>query len=752
MVNYIKSGNGMKKKILTMLVLMAVLLPSLFLFASCNKTDSAPTVSSITLVRSTGEEVSMFEYTYGAVTNPLRDISLKATYSDASTKMLDLTDSGIKMTYIYKTMNGSDEEAVELPALPDDNEYQAGVYEITISYSKQQIVVPIYVSQASAGGNFALHFKSTPQQSTTWDYANNPKLEDFINTLYVNGKTTYTPESTDIYYITLTEWQRLQQECGASGVGKYSLPNTAEAQTLLNEAEKEVLYNTLILPGDYVLIAKVPASNNYNEQFTVRGLGLTITKTILTETSNNIGRVIPLSYTTVDELTQGLQAYLLEGGDYIANDASLCIQDKQGNVYETDNFALGNTWVDLPNVVHYTNAHLQTYQRSCVPSYAYIRKVNADIYADSYSVDGFDFSQLTVKVQLNITPVTLSVDISKTITCSVHEYLGHMQEYTAQLYAPNAPEASLVQNLCTFSYTLNGEPVTYPTMAVSSSTRPYASVYMCIEEQSLAIGEYQMSIASAYPYAVVISGSNVASTITINPSTIVIDEDSYIPQNTFTPSAEGNVTIKIPLKWKGTLYSDLLTDASVINVKSLQLSMAPDSAVKLENAPFTVGTEENGQVYIQCTAKVTDMSGSNATATFTISGAANGAFYNTTIQIEATATVSKYTLQETDYIYTKAGTALNNNLSNSITLTQTSGEQFRFEDYIQVSTLTNAYGSWKICAFGGVDTPGEEINISTLIEAPETNRNYFLVFTSNNDMYCESVTLRLTVYASTIEA
>ena len=749
MVNYIKRGNGMKKKIFSMLFMAVVLLPAVFLFASCNKTEPTKTVSNITLVRSTGEEVNMFDYTYGSVIEPLNGISLKVTYSDASTKILALTDSSLKITYTYKTMDALDEERVELPALPESNNYQAGIYEMFITYGKQQIVVPIYVSQASAGGNFALRFKSTPQQSTTWDYANNPKLEEFINTLYVNGKTTYTPESTDIYYITLTEWQRLQQECGASGV-EYSLPNTAEAQELLNEAEKEVLYNTLILPGDYVLIAKVPTQGNYSEQFTVRGLGLTITKTELTETSNNIGRVIPLSYTTVDELTQGLQAYLLEGGDYIANGASLCIQDEQGNVYETDDFALGNTWVDLPNIVHYANTHLQTYQRSCVPSYAYIRKVNADIYADSYSVDGFDFSQLTVKVQLNITPVTLSVDISKTITCSVHEYLGYMQEYTAQLKAQNAPEASLVQNLCTFSYTLNGEPVTYPTMAVSSSTRPYASVYMCIEEQSLATGEYQMSIASAYPYAVVISGSKVASTITINPSTIIVD-DSYIQQNTFTPSAEGNITIKIPLKWKGTLYSDLLTDASVIDVESLELSMTPDSAVTLEKAPFIVETEENGQVYIQCTAKVMTMPGASGTASFTISGTSDSSFY-ANIQIENTATVSKYRLQDADYISTKEGTALNHNLSNSITLTQTSGAQFKFEDYIQASTLTNAYGTWKICAYGGVDTPGEEINVSTPIDAPEGNRNYFLVFESNNEMYCESVTLPLNVSVSTNQA
>lgn len=741
----------MKKKILTMLVLMVVLLPALFLFASCNKTEPTKTVSSITLVRSTGEEVNMFDYTYGSVIEPLNGISLKVTYSDASTKILALTDSSLKITYTYKTMDALDEERVELPALPESNNYQAGVYEMFITYGKQQIIVPINVHAAGAGGNFALRFNSTPQKSTTWDYANHPKLEEFINTLYVNGKTTYTPENTDIYYITLTEWQRVQKECVGVPSGEYSLPNTAEAQTLLNEAEKEVLYNTLLLPGEYVLIAKVPAEGNYSEQFTVHGLGLTITKTVLKETSNNIGRVIPLSYTTVDELTQGLQASLLEGGDHIANDASLYIQDTQGNVYETADFALGNTWVDLPNIVHYANAHSQTYTRSCVPSYAYIRKVNADMYADSYSVDGFDFSQLTVKVQLDITPVTLSVDIAKTTTCSAHEYLGHMQEYTAQLYAQNAPEASLVQNLCTFSYTLNGEPVTYPTMAVSSSTRPYASVYMCIEEQSLAIGEYQMSIASAYPYAVVISGSNVASTITINPSTIIVD-DSYILQNTFTPSAEGNVTIKIPLKWKGTLYSDLLTVASVINTESLQLSTAPNSAVTLENAAFTVGTEENGQVYIQCTAKVTAMTGAYAaTATFTISGTANEAFYNN-IQIEATATVSKYILQDADYVSTKEGTALNNHLSNSITLTQTSGEKFKFEDYINTDTLTNAYGTWKICAFGNGVTPGEEIDVSTPIDVLEPNRNFFLVFTSNNEMYCPSETLSLTVWASTNQA
>ena len=196
----------------------------------------------------------------------------------------------------------------------------------------------------------------------------------------------------------------------------------------------------------------------------------------------------------------------------------------------------------------------------------------------------------------------------------------------------------------------------------------------------------------------------------------------------------------------------MLTDASVIDVESLQLSMAPNSAVTLENATFTIGTESNnGQVYLQCTATVTKMSGSYPTATFTINGTANGAFYNTNIQIEATAAVSKYTLKTTDYVSTTEGTVLNDN-SNSITLTQTSGAQFKFEDYINTDTLTNAYGSWKICAYGGPNKPGEEINVSTPIEVPETNRNYFLVFTSNNEMYCPSETLSLTVYASTSEA
>lgn len=747
----------MKKKILTMLVLMAVLLPSLFLFASCNKTDSAPTVSSITLVRSTGEEVSMFEYTYGAVTNPLNDISLKATYSDASTKMLDLTDSGIKMTYIYKTTNESDEEAVELPALPDDNEYQAGVYIITISYSQQQIVVPIHVYAAGAGGNFALTFNNQ-QKTRSWDYANNPELESFINELTVVGKTTYTPTNEDLYFLSLEEWQLLQQECGESGVSKYSLPNTAEAQTLLNQANTTYLYDTLLLPGEYVLIAKVPASNNYNEQFTVHGVGLTITKTVLTETTGNIAKEIDLSYETLDEMLNGIPVDSLAGNGFdVALSSALSIKDTKGNTYSAENFHFGEQWVDLPDSIHYATSNGQSYEHSCT-ALSWIKKIDS---TETYYLEGFDISGLNVHVKFNITPVTISIKKAVTKTVSVHEFLADPSnnENRFVLQATGLSNGIDIYDVVSFGLFLNGNEVPYD--AGTQVEHMGDSFWLEMAKNKIQLGTYTIEVLEKYTEAVLVEGNATAGTLTMIPSTIDIDNNVSTP--TVTPSPDGTVVIKVPLQWTGsTVYSyGVLTDASVINEESLQLSMATESAVTLENATFTVGTEdgqvgtEDGQVYIQCTAKVTDMSGSYATAAtakFTISGTANGAFYNTTIQIEANATVSKYMLQETDYIYTQEGTALNNNLSNSITLTQTSGEQFKFEDYIQVSTLTNAYGTWKICAFGGVDTPGEEINVSTLIDAPEGNRNYFLVFTSNNEMYCESVTLRLTVYASTIEA
>lgn len=740
----------MKKKIFSMLFMAVVLLPALFLFASCNKTDSAPTVSNITLVRSTGEEVHWFDYTYGSVIEPLNGISLKVTYSDASTKILDLTDSGIKMTYTYKTMNASDEEAVELPDLPTDNEYQAGEYKITISYSKQQIVVPINVHAAGAGGNFALRFKSTPQQSTTWDYANNPKLEEFINTLYVNGKTTYTPESTDIYYITLTEWQRLQQECVGVPSGEYSLPNTAQAQTLLNEAYKIDLYTTLLSPGDYVLIAKVPASNNYNEQFTVHGVGLTITKTVLTETTGNIAKEMNLSYKTLDEMLNGIPVGSLAGNGFdVALSSALSIQDTKGNTYSAENFYFGEQWVNLPESIHYATSNDQKYAHSCT-AYSWIKKIGS---TETYYLEGFDISGLNVHVKLNITPVTISVKTAVTKTVSVHEFLANSSNHENRfvLQATGLPNGIDIYNVVSFGLLLNGKEVPYH--ADTQVKHEGDSFWLTMAETQIQLGTYTVEVRAKYEEAVLVEGNETAGTLTMIQSTIDIDQyNASTP--TVTPSPNGTVVIKVPLQWTGSTVNShgVLTDASVIDVESLVLSsMAPGSAVTLENATFTVGTEENGQVYIQCTAMVTKMSGSYPTATFTINGTSNGAFYNTDIQIEATADVSKYTLQETDYISTKEGTVLNDN-SNSITLTQTSGEQFKFEDYINTDTLTNAYGSWKICAFAGPNKPGAEIDVSTLIDAPESNRNYFLVFTSNNEMYCESVTLPLNVSVSTNQA
>lgn len=737
----------MKKKILTMLVLMAVLLPSLFLFASCNKTDSAPTVSSITLVRSTGEEVSMFEYTYGSVIEPLNGISLKVMYSDASTKMLALTDSSLKITYTYKTKDALDEERVELPALPESNSYQAGVYEMFITYGKQQIVVPIHVYAAGAGGNFALTFNNQ-QKTRSWDYANNPELESFINELTVVGKTTYTPTNEDLYYISIEEWQRLQQECGESSVGKYSLPNTAEAQTLLNQANTTYLYDTLLLPGEYVLIAKVPASNNYNEQFTVHGVGLTITKTVLTETTGNIAKEIGLFYETLDEMLNGIPVDSLAGNGFdVALSSALSIKDTKGNTYSAENFHFGEQWVDLPESIHYATSNGQAYEHSCT-AYDWIEKIGS---TETYFLQGFDISGLNVHVKLNITPVTIFVYKAVTKTVSVHEFLADPSnnENRFVLQATGLLNNIDIYNVVSFGLLLDGEEVPYD--AGTQVEHMGNSFWLTMAETQIQLGTYTIEVLEKYTAAVLVEGNATAGTLTMNKSTIDIDNNVSTP--TVTPSPNGTVVIKFPLQWTGsTVYSyGVLTDASVINVESLQLSMAPESAVTLENATFTVGTED-GQVYIQCTAKVTAMTGAYGTATFTISGTANGAFYNTTIQTEATATVSKYTLQDADYVSTTQGEPLKGVTSNKITLTQTSGEQFKFEDYIQVSTLTNAYGTWKICAYGGVDTPGEEINISTLIDAPEDNRNYFLVFTSNNEMYCESVTLPLNVRVSTSEA
>ena len=278
------------------------------------------------------------------------------------------------------------------------------------------------------------------------------------------------------------------------------------------------------------------------------------------------------------------------------------------------------------------------------------------------------------------------------------------------------------------------------------------SFWLTMAENQIQLGTYTVEVLAKYTEAVLVEGNATAGTLTMEKSTI--DKNHNVSTPTVTPSPNGTVVIKVPLQWTGSTMSSygVLTDASVIDVESLQLSMAPNSAVTLENATFTIGTESNnGQVYLQCTATVTKMSGSYPTATFTINGTANGAFYNTNIQIEATAAVSKYILQDADYVFTTEGTVLNDN-SNNITLTQTSGEQFKFEDYINTDTLTNAYGSWKICAFAGPNKPGAEIDVSTPIDAPESNRNYFLVFESNNEMYCESVTLPLNVSVSTNQA
>ena len=731
----------MKKKIFSMLFMAVVLLPAVFLFASCNKTEPTKTVSSITLVRSTGEEVNMFDYTYGSVIEPLNGISLKVTYSDASTKILALTDSSLKITYTYKTMDALDEERVELPALPESNNYQAGIYEMFITYGKQQIIVPINVHAAGAGGNFALRFKN--QQSTYfWDYANNPELESFINKLTVVGKTTYTPTNEDLYYLSLEEWKRLQQKCGASGVGKYSLPNTAEAQTLLNEAYKIDLYTTLILPGDYVLIAKVPASNNYNEQFTVHGVGLTITKTLLTETTGNIAKEIDLSYETLDEMLNGIPVDSLAGyGFDVALSSALSIQDAKGNTYSAENFYFGEQWVNLPESIHYKTSNGQKYMHSCTV-FGGIEKIGS---TETYYLEGFNISKLNVHVKLNITPVTISVKTAVTKTVSVHEFLANSSnnENRFVLQATGLPNGIEIYEVVSFGLLLKGEEVPYN--AGTQVEHDGNSFWLTMAENQIQLGTYTVEVRAKYTEAVLVEGNATAGTLTMEKSTI--DKDHNVSTPTVTPSPNGTVVIKVPLQWTGSTMSSygVLTDASVIDVESLQLSMAPNSAVTLENATFTIGTESNnGQVYIQCTAKVMGMPGAFGTASFTISGTSDSSFY-ANIQIENTATVSKYRLQPTDYVQTTDGARLDNTIGiNNINITQMFGGKFTFKEYLEQSTLSNAYGTWSIHTYDN-GNPGVKVELTQELEAPETNRLYILVFTPTNDMYCSAVEVQVRI-------
>lgn len=139
------------------------------------------------------------------------------------------------------------------------------------------------------------------------------------------------------------------------------------------------------------------------------------------------------------------------------------------------------------------------------------------------------------------------------------------------------------------------------------------------------------------------------------------------------------------------------------------------------------------------------MSGLSATATFTINGTANGAFYNTNIQIENTATVSKYRLQDADYVQTTDGARLDNTIGiNNINITQMFGGKFTFEEYLEKSTLSNAYGTWSIHTFDN-GNPGVEVKLTQELEAPETNRLYILVFTPTNDTYCSAVEVQVRI-------
>ena len=102
-------------------------------------------------------------------------------------------------------------------------------------------------------------------------------------------------------------------------------------------------------------------------------------------------------------------------------------------------------------------------------------------------------------------------------------------------------------------------------------------------------------------------------------------------------------------------------------------------------------------------------------------------------------------MQDADYVQTTDGARLNNTIGiNNINITQMFGGKFTFEEYLEQSTLSNAYGTWSIHTYDN-GNPGVKVELTQELEAPEKNRLYILVFTPTNDTYCSAVEVQVLI-------
>ena len=734
----------MKKKILSFCLTFALMIPAIFLLSACGDKTPQKVLSNIEFINENESviyDLGYYEYSEYLDINPTENLYVKLSYSDGSTEIIKFGDSKLNVTYKYADSFNTIEET--LTSLPSSTEYKVGNYYVFVKYDKQEINIPFFIKKAKSGLEYTFAFSD---DFVGWDYVNFPSYDELYDYIEIKeNNQIVNADISNIYYITKDEFNELKLDLGIEDTNN-SLPNTEEIQQALTDLCTDTyLGDYPINPGEYVFFVKINESDNYVSQYITVGAPITIQKTklfISNDTKDLDYAIIDLRYTSLDEIKNGI--LLDEFNRYSYTNNNIVITDEHNNTfYNIDDFQFTD-WIwetegSTPKYVNYRTDNNSSYDIGI--NFTDSISTDGQVYYDS---EGFDFSELFVKVKLNIGYVSISLNTGSLPNLSAAEYRLNKNSLSLNIEVKSISD-DFQENLTDLNtndllelLNISIKNITTDTVLLPSdytlvnSSQLYH--YINLNEDVIMPAVYNVIVQNLNPNSSIITEQNMSFEL----SAVSLELEDV---NNVVVQPDGSITAQYYLYAKGGTSYPTNVFESNNNTLTAQLLKTSESGqmstVELNDINVSYEIKSDNEIQktaIIITANLSTVSDSYYRAVLRIQASSDNHDYND-IDTEISFAISKYNLTDNDYIKGIDGTIYNGKegtykLSHDLS----EGESFKFSDIFDMSTVNNMYGSWKLQQRQASGTY-EDIDFNTAIT--KSNLSFKLVFVPDVEDYCK---------------
>ena len=249
----------MKKKILSLLLVLGLFLSGTILFTACGEPKIRNIYTKLGSDSSISRNIGGFKYTTDAnqpALQELNKLSIVIEYTDDSKVEVGLDDSKVKSTITYEG-NTID----SLPSVLD-----VGSYTIKYYYDNSSTYAEVYFFVEAGNIDYTI-----TSQKNTWEYLDMPILVEEMQVLNYNGADSIT----NFYYIDIPTYNRILEDNPDAFTTGFYVPGEIQTNSIDGTTT-----NKKIPVGNWYLFAYVPYTNQY-EAYLTKPFAITVTKSEL---------------------------------------------------------------------------------------------------------------------------------------------------------------------------------------------------------------------------------------------------------------------------------------------------------------------------------------------------------------------------------------------------------------------------------------------------------------------------------------